>query len=319
MRLEDIKKIAVLGAGTMGPGIALSYAQGGYEVTLYTRSEKTLYKAKEMLQVSLSTLVEEKMLSKGEGTDILNRIQFTNSLDDAINGAQFIQETIVEKKDPKRELYMELDSKLPKDTIIVSNASALNPFELMCENRLVNFTTAHWYAPPHIIPLVEVAKGEHTSEETMDVTTSVLKKCGKNPVRLEKFVQGYIVNRIQILLNTEIFYLLDNGICTAEQLDIAVKSSFMLRGLVLGLVQRYDFTGLDVSANNITNASYLMPETQSRPPMLFSHVDKGELGAKSGKGFFDYGGRTTTELNKERDRKLIQVLRATKEMLTEHI
>lgn len=319
MKLEDIKRIAVLGAGTMGPGIAQSYAMGGYEVSLYTRSESTLEKAKVMLRTNLDTFVEEELLSANEADEVLERISFFRNVSEAVNGAQFIQETVAEKPDVKKALFEELDGIIPEDVILVSNASSLNPFILVPKRRLPYFTTAHWYAPPQIIPLVEVAKGEETTEQTMSVTIGLLQKCGKTAVRLEKFVPGYIINRIQILLNTEVFYLLDNGICTPEQLDLAVKASLMPRGMVLGLVQRYDFTGLDISANNIINASYVMPETSKHPKALFDHVDKGELGVKTGKGFFDYNSRTPAELCKKRDKLLFKVFKATKGLINEKI
>lgn len=319
MKLEDIKKIAVLGAGTMGPGIAQAYASGGYEVVMYTRSEATLDKAGVMLEANLDTFLQEGMLSADERKAIRSRISFTTDLAEAVKGAQFVQETVAEKPEVKTDIFENLDRLLPEDAVIVSNASSLNPFLYVPERRLPNFTTAHWYAPPHIIPLVEVAKGDKTSEETMALTIALLEKCGKTAVRMEKFVPGYIINRIQILLNTEVFYLLDNGICTAEQLDLAVKASLMPRGMVLGLVQRYDFTGLDISANNIKNASYVMPETSTHPTALFSHVDKGELGVKTGKGFFDYGGRSAAEVCRERDKKLIEVFRTTGHLIKEKI
>ena len=319
MKLADIKKIAVLGAGTMGPGIAQSYAMGGFEVSLYTRSTGTLDKAKIMLRSNLDTFVEEGLMSVAEAKDAQERISFTNVLSEAIKGAQFLQETVAEKPDIKTGLFSEIDRSVPEDVIIVSNASSLNPFILVPENRLPNFATAHWYAPPQIIPLVEVAKGEKTSEETMETTISLLDKCGKIAVRMEKFVPGYIVNRIQILLNTEVFYLLDNGICTPEQLDLAVKASLMPRGLVLGLVQRFDFTGLDISANNIINGSYKIPEIGKRPRALFDHVDKGELGVKTGKGFFDYSGRTPAEIAKKRDKMLFKVFSVAKDIMREKI
>jgi 3-hydroxyacyl-CoA dehydrogenase len=116
-------------------------------------------------------------------------------------------------------------------------------------------------------------------------------------------------------LNTEVFYLLSEGICTAEQLDLAVKASFMPRGLLLGLVQRYDFTGLDISANNIINSSYVMPPADPRPKALFDHVDKGELGVKTGKGFYDYGGRSPQEVSRERDKLLLRIFEANKEII----
>lgn len=319
MKLENIKKIAVLGAGTMGPGIVQAYATGGYQVSMYTRRQETMDKAKVMMETNLTTFVEEGMINEQEKADILSRISYTLDIAEAVKDAQYVQESVAEKPDVKTEIFKTLDELLDPDAIIVSNASSLNPFLFVPERRQKTFTTAHWFAPPHIIPLVEVAKGEETSEETMTVVLAVLEKCGKMPVRLEKFVPGYIINRIQILLNTEVFYLLDNGYVTPEQLDIAVKSSLMPRGMVLGLVQRYDFTGLDISANNIKNATYVMPETSDHPSALFDHVDKGELGVKTGKGFFDYDGRSSAELSKERDRKLLEVFRATGHMMKEKI
>lgn len=315
MKVEEIKKIAMLGAGTMGPGMAQCYAMGGAEVSLCDRSESALEKAKLMLQTNMNTFIEESLLSAAEAQRILNNISFSSTISAAVEGAQLVQEAVSEKPDVKKAVFDELDHILPPETIILSNTSSLNPFVLMPQRRLPKFAAAHWFAPPQIIPLVEVAKGEQTTEETMEIVIGLLQNCGKTPVRLEKFVPGYIINRLQILLNTEVFYLLDQGICTPEQLDLAVKASLMPRGMVLGLVQRYDFTGLDISANNIINASYVMPETSKRPQALFAHVDKGELGVKTGKGFYDYGGRNTDEVCKSRDKLLLKVLKTTKDII----
>ena len=292
---------------------------GGLEVNLCDIDKSALENAKVMLRTNLDTFIEEALLTADEAQRVLGRISYYRAIPEAVAGVQFVQETVAEKPDVKMVLFRELDRLLPENVIIVSNASSLNPFKLMPERRLPYFTTAHWFAPPQIIPLVEVAKGDKTREETMSVAIGLLRHCGKTPARLEKFVPGYIINRLQILLNTEVFYLLDNGICTPEQLDLAVKASLMPRGMVLGLVQRYDFTGLDISANNIINASYVMPETSKRPKALFDHVDRGELGVKTGKGFYDYGGRRSAEVCKKRDKLLFKVFKATKDMLSEKI
>lgn len=319
MQLADVKKIAVLGAGTMGPGIAQSFALAGFDVSMYSRTESTLEKARLMVKTNLETFFEEDLISCEDIESAMDRISFVNTVTEAVQGVQVVIETIAEKPDLKRQLFNELDALLPEGVIFASNASSLNPFELIPERRLPYATTSHYFAPAHIIPLVEVVKGEKTTENTMSIMIELLKKCNKVPVRLEKFIPGYIINRIQILLNTEIFNLLDNGYCTAEQLDLAVKASLMPRGMVLGLVQRYDFTGLDVSANNIINASYVMPETSKRPASLFDRVDKGELGVKTGKGFYDYSGRSTEEINKKRDKMLFRVFKATQDLINEQI
>jgi len=315
----EIRKIAVLGAGTMGPGIAQSYASGGFQVSLLDVSAEARTRAQDMLRANLDTFVEERVLTAQEAEAILGRIALTGDLGEAVDGAGFVQETVSEKPAVKESVFRQLDELLPEEALIVSNASSLDPFQLMPERRLPRFAAAHWFAPPHILPLVEVARGPKTADETMDAVMALLKQCGKTPVRLEKFVPGYLINRLQILLNTEIFYLLDEGVCTPEMLDLAVKASLMPRGLVLGLVQRYDFTGLDISANNIINGSYQMPETSKRPRALFDHVEKNELGIKTGKGFFDYGGRSREELSKLRDRRLLRVFSQLGDLLTEHI
>ncbi|MGR5143072.1 3-hydroxyacyl-CoA dehydrogenase family protein [Photobacterium sp. DNB23_23_1] len=316
----NINKIAVLGAGTMGPGIALSYAMGGYKVSLYNYLDTAMLdRAKQTVEAGLDFFVEQDKITRAESQAMLANISYTIDLDEALAGADYIQETIVENAEIKKGLFEQLDAKLPEGVIIVSNTSALNPFELMPERRLANFAAAHWFAPPHILPLVEVCKGERTSEQTMNLVSEVLEKSGKTPVRLEKFVPGYIINRLQILLNTEVFYLLDNEICSPEQLDMAVKASLMPRGLLLGLVQRYDFTGLDISARNIINGSYQMPDTSERPKALFDHVDKGELGVKTGKGFFDYEGRSPVEVSKRRDELLFKIFDLTKDVVKEKI
>lgn len=312
MRLDEIKRVAVLGAGTMGPGIALTYATYGYEVQIYdSGSSQIIEKAKSVIKTSLKTMVEAGFVQKDKTVDIPGLIKFTNSVNEAVRGAQFIVEAIVENKDAKRRLYEELDGTCSQDAIIASNTSFLNIYELMVPARLRQTIIAHWFAPPHIIPLVEVVKGDKTARETVDTTVELLKAIGKTPVLMEKFVPGFIINRIQLLLGKEIFFLLDNGYISAEQLDLAVKASLAPRMMVLGLVQRYDFTGLDLSARNLENGQYVEPLHDPRPRSLFDRVARGELGVKTGKGFYDYGDKKLEEILKERDINLLKVLHNT--------
>ena len=319
MQIDQIKNIAVLGAGTMGPGIAHQYAVGEYYVRLYDINEDALENAKVVLCANLDAYVEEGLLPAEEAEQIFNRVLFTTDLAQALENVQFVQETVVEKPDIKRHVFQDVADLINSDTIVASNTSALDPFALIPESIKERFCTAHWFTPPHIIPLVEVAKGPDTSEQTMATVIALVKKCGKIPVRVERFIPGHIVNRLQLLLNTEVFYLLEQGICTPEQLDIAVKSSLMLRGMVLGVVQRYDFTGLDLSARNMSNGSYKIPEIGTHPSASFDHVDRGEFGVKRGKGFYDYKGRDLAEILKKRDRRLFQILKASKDMLQDRV
>jgi len=318
--LADIKKIAVLGAGTMGPGIAQTYAMGGYAVTMWTRSESTREKAQAALKTQLETFAREGEIAPEDVEKILGRIGFAMTVEEAVAGADFIQETIVENREAKTALYEQLAACVPSDVIIASNTSAMNIFEVVPEKLLPQQIICHWYAPPQLIPLVEVVKSEQAPQEYADVAMALLKKCGKTAVLMKKFIRGYIVNRLQQCLNREVFYLLDNGYCDAEAIDLAAKASFIPRACVLGLVKRADFGGLDMTANNYKNHSYTMPEHgDEMPSSLAAHVDAGELGIKTGKGFYDYSDVDIEELKRKRDEQLFEVFRLEKKFLSDPV
>lgn len=316
--LADIKKIAVLGAGTMGPGIAQTYAMGGYEVTMWTRSESTREKAIVSLKSQLETFQEEGLLEESIDT-IMGRISFALTVEEAVKGADFIQETIVEKKDAKEALYDELAACVPSDVIIASNTSALNIFEIVPEKLLPQQIICHWYAPPHVIPLVEVVKSEQAPQEYADIAVELLNKCGKTAVLMKKFIRGYIVNRLQQCLNQEVFYLLDNGYCDAAAIDLAAKASFIPRACVLGLCKRMDFGGVDMTFNNFKNKSYSAPQWDNPPKTLEKLVEANELGIKTGKGFYDYEGVDLEQLKAKRDKQLFEIFRVTKKFMADPV
>ena len=278
--LADIKKIAVLGAGTMGPGIAQTYAMGGYEVTMWTRSESTREKAIASLKSQLETFKEENLLTESAEA-VLGRIHFALTVEEAGAGADFIQETIVEKRDAKEALYEQLAAIVPADVIIASNTSALNIFEIVPEKLLPQQIICHWYAPPHVIPLVEVVKSEQAPQE--------------------------------------VFYLIDNGYCDAEAIDLASKASFIPRACVLGICKRIDFGGVDMTYNNFKNKSYAAPQWDHIPNILQEKVDANELGIKTGKGFYDYTGVDMEALKAKRDKQLFEIFNVTKKFMNDPV
>ena len=319
MKLADIKKIAVLGAGTMGPGIAQMFAMGGYKVTMWTRSEQTREKAKETLYKSLQTFIEEDLLAADKLEETYARVSFALTVEEAVADADYIQETIVENRDAKIELLEKIDAAANNTAIIASNTSGLNVFEITPKNRLKQAVIAHWYAPAQLIPLVEVVKSDEAPQDYADTTVELLEKCGKTAVLMKKFIRGYIANRMQMCMNQELFYMLDNGFCSPEDMDKALKTSFIPRAVVLGLCKRIDFGGLDMTANNFKNKSYTMPPEVDMPTTLQDHMDKGELGFKAGKGFYDYTGVDKQALMAKRDKQLFEVFKLAKKFMDDPV
>lgn len=304
--MEQNKKVAVLGAGTIGPGIATTYIIAGWDTALYSRTQATLDRARDVIESNLRLFVEEGLLEEDAAQAAAARVVFTTELAEAVRDAWFIAETIVEKPDAKVALYRELDNLLPPDTIIASNTSYLDIFKLMPESRLPHTVIAHWYTPAHILPLVEVVKGEKTLPQVLDAVVDFHNQCGKTAVRMEKFIPGYIVNRMQSAMAREVLYLIEEGYCTGQELDLAVKTSLMPRGLMLGLVQRLDFNGIDMLVNSLNNKAYVPAPELDRPELVYDMYNRGELGVKTGKGFFDYQGQSYADVLRNRDRLLLK-------------
>ena len=307
MKIEDIKKIAILGGGVMGPGIAQTFASGGYDVCMWVRNKEKIEGIKENVRNGLINFFKDTDYNSEFVNDVFKKISFTDSLEKALDNADFILEAIIENKEEKRELFLKIEEMVKKDAVLASNTSALNIFEILPESLLSKSVITHWYSPPQLVPLVEVVKSEKTPEEILNTTVELHKKCGKTPVVMKKFIRGYIANRLQMCLNQEVFYLLDNGYCSPEDIDIAVKTSFVPRAVVLGLCKRADFGGLDMTANNYKNKSYVPPEPVDMPKTLKEHVEKGELGFKTGKGFYDYSNIDKQDLMAKRDKQLMEV------------
>ena len=319
MKVEEVKKVAIFGAGTMGPGLAQVFATAGYSVAMYSRKAETLDKAISVAKANLATFVEHGLVAESDVPSILGRIATTQSVEEAATDADFVIESIAEKLDAKRALYEELDAFCPAGAILTSNTSYLNIYDAMPARRLPQTVIAHWFAPPHIVPLVEVVKGPETAQSTVDFVVELLKKVDRVPTVLEKFVPGFCINRFLRIIGRECFFLLDNGYMTAEQLDLAVKASIIPRAMVLGFIQRYDFTGIDLSYGNLQNPNFIEAPIDNQPTSLKELMDKGELGVKSGRGFFDYSDRPLEQVLKERDAALIKVFEDVKDLIYKRI
>jgi 3-hydroxybutyryl-CoA dehydrogenase len=308
---EGIKKIAVIGAGTMGHGIAQSFAQAGYRVSMMSRTQKTLERGLSLIKSSLSTLAEEGIIDQKLIPTIINRITPTTSIEEASHDADIAFETMAEDKNAKKEVFAQLDKYCPPRTLLASNTTYLNIFDFVETSRPDKVLIAHWYAPPQIIPLVDVVKGPQTDEANIALMAEILRDIDKKPAVFKKYVPGYVVTRLQIAFHREVLYLLDHDL-SPEELDEAAKWGLALRMMVVGVVQRIDFGGLDLGTRNLEKPFFPLTPPEYKPKKIFELVKQGCLGVKTGKGFYDYKGRTEAEVCKERDIKLIRMLKALK-------
>ena len=312
--MNKIRNVTIVGAGTMGHSLAQVFAQAGYEVWLNDIKEEILTQAKSLISSNLQTLVEMGLLEKNQPPAVLNRIHTTTKMEEAGKNADFVVEAIIEDEAAKKEMFKILDQVCPPHAILASNTSYMDIFQFVETKRPAQVLITHWFAPPHIVPLVEIVRGPRTSQQTVEIAKDLIVKTGKKPIIISKFLPGFIANRLQSALGNEVLFLLDNGYASAEDIDTATKASFGLRMPILGLVKRMDFTGLDLTQKILSNATYKIPAQQIQSKTVDQLVAQGKLGVKTGSGYYEYGGRSTGEIMKERDSKLIKLREFLKEL-----
>ena len=302
--VKNINRILVVGAGTMGHSIAQVFAQHGYEVDLIDVNKERLKKALNLIKSNLNVLSEFNKVNFDEITDIINRIHVSTDLTSVAPNADLAIEVVNEVPSIKKEVFMKLNESCKKDIILVSNTSGLNIFEIAEIDNPERLIIHHWFAPPHIIPLVEVVKGPNTSEEVVKFSVDLLNSLGKKPIVLNQFVDNFIVNRIQNVISVQVYEMIAKGWATPEQIDLAIKTSLGIRLPIVGVVQTQDFTGLDLILD--IQKRYRM---NKRFPQIEQLVNQGRLGAKTGKGWYDYRGKTEQEILMKRDQKYLKMLK----------
>lgn len=298
-------EVAIAGAGTMGHGLALVMAGAGHRVTLLDTGKDVLEKALEQIRGHLEMLREEG-LEKRPVQEILDRIK-TSTEKEAMAGADLIIESVSEDMEIKRSFYAETEKLCRADAVIASNTSYLNIFELAPPGIQQRLLISHFYAPPYLIPLVEIVKGPETRGDLVEWMKEILARAGQEPVVIEKFIPGFIVNRLQRAMGREIFHLIDEGYAKPEEIDKAVLASLGIRLPVLGVVRRFDFAGLDFTRKVLSNPSIDLVNEDRPPRVIDDLVAQGCLGVKSGRGFYDYKGRDEKEIYRKRDRLLIRM------------
>jgi 3-hydroxybutyryl-CoA dehydrogenase len=307
LELKDIKKIGVVGAGTMGHGIAISYALWGYPVIMGDLNEEILKNSLGRIKSSLDSFVEEEVVPRRQADETAERIITTTDLSALAGEADLVCEAIIERAQEKRELFNQLDVLCPSHTILASNTShmVLNDFasEVKRQDKIV---VTHYANPPHICPAVEVVKGPGTSDETFSLTYALLEKVRKVPVRVLKELPGYLNNRIQFALFREAFDLWAQGVASAEDIDRAVMGHFGFRNASIGPLMTTDLGGVPKwgpLAYEIFSQAFKFISDAKEPPQKWKEQ------VMNHRGFYDYSEEQWEEIIRKRDKEFLRRLK----------
>ena len=244
MAIEDIRIVGVVGAGLMGSGIALNFALAGYETIMSDLDEGALAGAMKRIDTVLSMFNEEGLTDQAEAAAAVARIETTTDLDTLARSSDFITEAIVERLEDKQELFRHLDQVCPPHTVIVSNTSSLKLSNIgEGVGRQENLGLTHYFVPPHIVPGVEIAKGPGTSDATFELLYDLMKAIRKVPIRVLKERSGYLINTINDALAWEAGRLWAEGVASAEDIELGIKSTMGFRMPYYGPFGHYDYSG----------------------------------------------------------------------------
>jgi len=305
----DVKKVAVVGAGVMGAGIAQVFAQHGFPVVLNDLNDDILGAAKKRIRDTLALLQSHGILTQEKIEAALKNVTFSSRMD-PLSNVDLVVEAIPEKIELKQSLFKELDGRVSPEAILASNTSGISISSIASVARKPDrIIGMHWWNPPYIIPVIEVIKGEKTDEGVVEAVRSLVIELNKKPVLVNKDVPGFLGNRMQYALMREAVHLLEAGVASAEDIDTMVKAGFGFKFPVIGPLETIDMAGMDIFYN-VSRYLYGELDGSKEPQKLVEEKFKEKkLGMKTGEGFYDYRNIDVKSLNQERVGKYIRLLK----------
>ncbi|HEY2015486.1 MAG TPA: 3-hydroxyacyl-CoA dehydrogenase family protein [Bryobacteraceae bacterium] len=301
---------AVIGTGMMGPGIALTLALGGLRTTIVGRTAESAERGVEKARKQAQVLAENGLVAGEEARRAVERIAGSAGFDEAISGAGVVVESGPEDMAFKQDLFARIDALAPPEAVLASNTSGLS-ITVIAERcgRPERVLTTHFWNPPHLMPLVEIVKGEKTSEEAALAVRELLLACGKTPVIVKKDRPGQLGNRLQMALVREAANIIAEGIADAVDVDTVAKNGFGLRMPAYGILEHQDVVGLDLGISVVEYVARDLYNEPRAPEYYRNLVRRGDLGAKTGKGFYDWSEMSADDVRARRDQFLVEVLR----------
>jgi 3-hydroxyacyl-CoA dehydrogenase len=309
-QVDQIEVIAAIGAGVMGSGIAQTFAQTGYAVHLQARHEETLRAARDRITKNQEAMVRAGLLTEAVARDALARIRTTTDLAEAVRGCQFVIESVPEDLAVKREVFAALDRAAPREAVLTTDTSGLSVSAIASATTRPEVVVGfHWMNPPHLMPPVEVIRGQRTADAAMDLTCDLARRIGRIPIRVEKDVPGFLWNRLQLALVREALHVVEQGIASPEAVDQAIRAGLGLRWAAVGPLRLMDLGGL---ATFHAIAAYLYQDlsaAQTPQRILADKVAAGETGLRAGRGFYQYPAGCADAAIAARDARLFELLK----------
>jgi 3-hydroxybutyryl-CoA dehydrogenase len=310
-----IRNIAIIGAGTMGHAIAGCFALYNYKVSVYESFEAVRNSCKDKIKSQYEFLASQEVVETTQIQEKLENIIMFEDLEAAVKDADYVIEAVPEVLSIKQELFQNLLQFCRKDTIIASNTSSI-PFskltEQLSEEDKKRVMVCHWYNPAHLIPLVELSYFGNMPEETFEQVEELYISIEKRPAKVLKDIPGLLANRIQQGIAREVFSLMEMGAAEPKDIETALKFGPAFRYATTGQLEVADFGGLDIWYTVGNNLLSVMDASQKASSLLSEKVEKGELGFKSGKGFFEYPEDKKQEIQNEFHQRLLKQLKVSK-------
>jgi 3-hydroxybutyryl-CoA dehydrogenase len=300
----EIKRVAVIGAGLMGLGIGVEFARFGYPVKLYNTNQASSDHARQRARQDLDLMVETELISRAEARAAYRRLHFTTDLTEAASGADYVAESVLEVLSLKKQIFARLDELCPPPAILATNTSGFLVTEIASVTKHPErVLAAHYFQPPHFVPLVEVVGGNKTERWVIDRTVAILRGLRKKVVVIDKELPGFVGNRIQGVIGREIQSLVDQGVATPQMIDDIISFGFGRRMAYTGYFKRMDLIGLDFG--------YTAARERGRAPWkpVAERVERGELGMKTGKGFYEWPGDSAEKLHRRLNTELIRLMK----------